>query len=974
MGQASTRLVVRQIELLFDGGSAAGLSDRQLLERFTARRDSTAEAAFAALVARHGPMVMRVCRDLVRDVHLGEDAFQAVFLVLACKAKSIRDPGLLGNWLFGVAVRTALRTRSRLIRQRNKEGGAVMRYSSTGSNGPVEPMVDATRQSTLGSDELAAIHEEISRLPKAFRLPVVLCYFEGLTLDEAARTLCWPPGTVRSRLARGRDKLRRALSRRGFALSTTAVTVGFTSRDASAQFSSALCETTARAAIEFAAGQAGGQLVSASVAAVAREVLSSMFTRRVMLLVVALAFLGAAGAAYAMRSPTLQQEPKSARAKPEPRLAAKPENTQQQPVSGRMFIVGRVLDPEGKPVAGATVMAYARIPLPGHADGRRTIDPVSIGHAQSDGAGKFRLDAARTSSSRNDDFGVVAFAPGFGAGWVALDADAEQPSADISVRREQLIDVRLFDLQGRPAQGVTVSVRAIRKILERNPVASLERLEGPAFWTNYASDLPGWPKPMITDAEGRFSLRGIGREVRVSLAVSDPRFAQQDILIETDDPGDAKQFTMALQPPRIISGRVTYADTGKPVPHASIFVGAEAAGQRLLRSTRLQADDEGRFRANPSPGDRFRVGATPPAGQPYMSVNKTFDWPKGAVEHPVDLVLSRGMLIHGKVTERGSIKPVAGARLHFNSKSIQGTGSSNLSTLAETAADGSYQLVAEPRAGYLAVRGPGDDYVFASIGAELLYNDKPGGVPIYSNAFVRCEPKGDQSDIEVSVELRRGETVTGMLIAPDGQPAQETWMISRVIHGPQREIQRGWGGEAHAVVRNGRFELHGLDQDAEVPVYFLDAQRKLGATVSFAGRMASSGKVNVRLEPCGSAWLRLVDPHGKPLARFTPARMVLMVVTPGAVGVGLGQKEYPLLADQATMSQIDRINYAKPPTTDAEGRITLPALIPGATYRIADRTTAGTAEGPKLRKEFRVKSGEALDLGDILIEKPVMRR
>ena len=698
-----------------------------------------------------------------------------------------------------------------------------------------------------------------------------------------------------------------------------------------------------------------------------------MFTRRVVLLVVALAFLGAAGAAYAMRSPTPQEEPKSAIAKPEQRLAAKPENTQQPAAPGRMFIVGRVLDPEGEPVAGATVMAYARIPLPGHADDMRTLDPVSIGHAQSDGSGKFRLDAARTSSSRNDGFGAVAFGPGFGAGWVALDVDAEQPSADIALRTEQAIEVRLFDLQGRPAQGVAVSVHAIQKIPERNPVASRERFEGPAFRRTDASDLPGWPKPMITDTEGRFSVHSIGRGLRVLLTVDDPRYAQQDISIETDERGDAKQFTMALQPAKIINGRVTYADTGKPVPHAWISVGAESASQ-LGVSRSFQADDEGRFRANPSPGDRFRVMASPPAGQPYMGVIKAFDWPKGAVEHAVDLVLSRGMLIHGKVTERGSGKPVAGALLSFDSVSIQGSGSSNLSTSAETAADGSYQLVAVPRAGYLAIRGPGYDYVLVSIEDELLFHDKPGGLPFYSNAFVRCEPKGDQSDIEVSVELRRGATMTGTLIAPDGQPPLETWMISRIIHGQRRTPRRAWQGEDHAVVRNGRFELHGLDPDAEVPVYFLDAKRKLGATMSFSGRMASSGKASVRLEPCGSARLRLVDSSGKPLPSFTPARLVLMVVTPGALGVGRGQKEYPLIADQATMGQIDPINHAKPPITDSEGRITLPALIPGATYRIADRTTAGTAEGPKLRRDFTVKSGEELDLGDILIEKPAARR
>src|ERR1700733_10741082 len=99
--------VVLRIESLFDGGSVAGLSDGQLLERFTSRRDSAGEAAFAALVSRHGPMVLGVCRQLLGDRHHAEDAFQAVFLVLARKARSIHDPDLLGNWLYGAATRTA---------------------------------------------------------------------------------------------------------------------------------------------------------------------------------------------------------------------------------------------------------------------------------------------------------------------------------------------------------------------------------------------------------------------------------------------------------------------------------------------------------------------------------------------------------------------------------------------------------------------------------------------------------------------------------------------------------------------------------------------------------------------------------------------------------------------------------------------------------------------------------------------------
>ena len=121
MAHAAAGSFVRQIESLFEGGSVAGLTDRQLLERFTARRDAAGDAAFAALVTRYGPMVLHVCRQLLGDRHDAEDAFQAVFLVLARKARSIRDPDLLGTWLYGVAIRTARKARARLDRRRRHE-------------------------------------------------------------------------------------------------------------------------------------------------------------------------------------------------------------------------------------------------------------------------------------------------------------------------------------------------------------------------------------------------------------------------------------------------------------------------------------------------------------------------------------------------------------------------------------------------------------------------------------------------------------------------------------------------------------------------------------------------------------------------------------------------------------------------------------------------------------------------------------
>ena len=147
-------------------------------------------------------MVLEVCRQLLGDLHHAEDAFQAVFLVLARKAGSIRDPELLGNWLYGVALRTARKAKVRLDRQRKHEEGDSMRRPGSGSSVPVEPMVQPAEQPALAREQAEALHEEIGRLPGSFRLPVVLCYFEGLTLDEAARRLRWPAGTVRSRLAR----------------------------------------------------------------------------------------------------------------------------------------------------------------------------------------------------------------------------------------------------------------------------------------------------------------------------------------------------------------------------------------------------------------------------------------------------------------------------------------------------------------------------------------------------------------------------------------------------------------------------------------------------------------------------------------------------------------------------------------------------------------------------------------------------
>jgi RNA polymerase sigma factor (sigma-70 family) len=185
-----------------------GLPDEKLLDQFLGPDGTAAEDAFVALVRRHGPMVRGVCRRTLGRLHDAEDAVQATFLVLARKAGRIRDRRALGRWLYRVASRIAVCSRTDSARRRAHEGqGAGMSAVTPG------PEHDSAR-----SVLRLVLHEEVDRLPAAYRSAVVLCYLEERTNEEAAAVLRWPVGTVKSRLARARELLRARLTRRGLTL------------------------------------------------------------------------------------------------------------------------------------------------------------------------------------------------------------------------------------------------------------------------------------------------------------------------------------------------------------------------------------------------------------------------------------------------------------------------------------------------------------------------------------------------------------------------------------------------------------------------------------------------------------------------------------------------------------------------------------------------------------------------------------
>jgi RNA polymerase sigma factor (sigma-70 family) len=176
------------------GPAAANQTDRELLDRFLRQQDET---AFAALVQRHGPMVLGLCRSILDHEQDAEDAFQATFLILVRRAGTIANPDLLGCWLYGVAYRTARKARGQVARRREQERQVA---SVTAAE---EPPVDHAWRELR-----SALDEELNRLPEKYRLPLVLCYLQGLTNEEAARRLGWPPGSISYRLARGREMLR----------------------------------------------------------------------------------------------------------------------------------------------------------------------------------------------------------------------------------------------------------------------------------------------------------------------------------------------------------------------------------------------------------------------------------------------------------------------------------------------------------------------------------------------------------------------------------------------------------------------------------------------------------------------------------------------------------------------------------------------------------------------------------------------
>jgi RNA polymerase sigma factor (sigma-70 family) len=363
MAEHSTEAAAGPLGLVFREGTLGGLTDGQLVERFLASGPA-AGAAFDVLLARHGPMVLGICRRILRDGHAADDAFQTTFLVLVRRAHVIRQRESIGPWLHGVARRVALRARTAAMLRKEREARVAIDPARTAAE--------------IGDDDFGAVlHAEIDCLPEKYRAPILVCYLEGRTIAEASRALGWPIGTVGGRLARARDRLRERLVRRGL-VAPAALPVAV-ARDSVPR---ALARSTRDAAIQFAAGRAAPGLVSTVVAGLLEDTLRIMAWKRLVIcagfcgLIGALA-IGAAGMSLVAgaRGVASLREPQSpAKAAPGPYRRA--ENTLVATLKQASRVAADLIDPQDK-LNALMALAWAQIKSGDQTSARSSLDHAS---------------------------------------------------------------------------------------------------------------------------------------------------------------------------------------------------------------------------------------------------------------------------------------------------------------------------------------------------------------------------------------------------------------------------------------------------------------------------------------------------------------------------------------------------------------------------------------------------------------------
>jgi RNA polymerase sigma factor (sigma-70 family) len=966
MASAQLGTLVRDIQQLAAGRGSQPRTDRLLLDDFAGRRD---EAAFAALVSRHGPMVLRVCRRVLGHEQDAEDAFQATFLVLARHTGSIRQRETVASWLHGVAYRTAMKAKRSAARRRKHEGRLRAEPRPA-----VSPSWD---------DVQAILDEEVQRLAPCFRKAFVLCVLEGKAGPEAAAELGCKEGTVKSRVSRARQELRRQLARRGIQLAPLLAALSVAESAGRASVPAALARAAVRSGLLAAAGDLAAGVIPPHVAALAVGVTRAMFVTKTKLPALLLLAAGLLSAACALALPAAHPEEGTATTPTAPAAAAK------QPPRDAVTYSGQVVDPAGSPVPGAKVYFLDA------AAKKRTASH----EATTDAAGRFRFAAAKPSAATKDETksgaGAILFATaeGYGVGLATSKAAASTPREEVRLqlaRDDVPVAGRVLDLQGKPIAGVRVRLRGIRGPVGREDLTAFvealkarnqavtahrELLTGAAHPEGL--DLDGCFPPVVTDDAGRFRIGGVGRERVADLLIEGRGIETKYVYAMTRKcaaiqvPALSKALPFAAllfahygatfdhvaAPSRPIVGVVRDRDTGKPI--AGVVVRKQFfAGCGVDERLQFQAvtDKEGRYRLEGMPGvPGHHLLAEPPADQPYLMAEKTTG--SGAALEPVavDFALKRGVWVSVRVKDKRTGKPV---RCNYeylafgdNPRLEEAPGLYTKPLLENVAADGTFRVAALPGRGMIGVlaaaenqymRGRGIERIKGVTGETLLGMKPRPTSPQQYHAVVEVSPSADGGPVTTEVALEPGQTLTGTVLGPDDKPLSGATLARLRVINTTRILE--WPSKA---LETAEFTVTGLEPGETRHLFFRHNGKKLaGELVVKAGQ---EGPLSVKLKPWGTLTGRVHNAEGN------PDRAMMLLPVQGA--------------ELKKAMDILRVTFLTPVQLDKEARFRIEGLVPGVQYNLVlQKSVYVYVVAEAGGRNVKLKPGETKDLGDVHVK------
>jgi RNA polymerase sigma factor (sigma-70 family) len=988
---------LRQIKRLFADGVATGLSDGHLLELFIDRRDA---AAFEALLARHGPMVLSVCRTILRDSSDVEDAFQATFLVLVKKARTIRGRQTVGGWLHQVARRVAVQASRAAARRRAREREVGLMAAAKSASGPA--VVDQL---------LPALHEEIGRLPEKLRLAIVHCDLGGMTHAQAASALRWSERTTRRRLAEAREKIKDRLRRRGLEHDQTLLEAVLI-REAHGLVPPAWREATVRAALDILSPAVAVSAVSGAAQSLTHEVLKAMFLQKVT--TAAAAFAGAAllvwaaSAALVLRGdePARKAEgpapaPRARRASP-PLAQPRRVEPDRLDAAGTFPVRGRVLDPDGKPVAGAEVLirhftpsgwSWTRPEM-----GRRG-QRGRVATSAADGRFHFDLDKESSDWPWGDEPAwhqaqIAAVAPGLALAWADAGSLLKGDEAILRLVRDDVpVRGRVLDAQGRPVAGSTVRIRQIAALangVDPDAMLALGELESDqtAAWYGDVSEapLPGAQNTLRTGADGRFEIRGIGRDrigaldfrgpmhadgtlyvmARASTAQPKPRprpaGREREMLFHGSPPKPllvGAIFDYIVGPAKPITGVIRSKATGKPLAGIKV-VGQEGA---TWTSVVTRTDEAGRFRLAGLPkGEVYKLEANQGYGAvlQFQSAQITVTDTEGLKPIETTLELPKGVMVTGRLIDPLTGGPVPLGQVSYcklPTNHNDGDGAETLKRLADL----TFRLTVPPGEGMVFVTAWGKDLPYAR--ARLRKADKGKGVggigdgetymvPLNGHhAYKIVDIPAAAESFHLDLELTRGLSRKGRVVGPDGQP----------VSGAQCYGTSATWGEMKTLAGD-TFEALGLEPDYPRQLIFAHQGRRLVGSVIIRGLESRSEEpLVVRLDRPGSLTGRLLDEDNLPIAGATLSTLSIALD---------GSNLPPGPGPQAMWPDSETV------TSGPDGRFQIDGLKPGVKTNsgvtFKDRPGVYGDAGMALRDIVIRKHGEIRDLGDIKVK--IVRR